>query len=206
MYIYYIGNYFIIETHMQNRKPLIFIILILFLISCSNKRWDVVKIDSEISKNSIYKELEKQEEISPPFNESEPYAKRTSDVAYFSGEKINLKQKFPRLNKCNAHFSKSDTLVINIGLWNGYVGSGFIINFKNKKFYTEPYYSTHLPNEDKVKPVHEIIYQKLTLDKSSYKIGDSLYGNIEFKSIEKDDFGNKKEHFGKGSFRTKITR
>jgi hypothetical protein len=60
--------------------------------------------------------------------------------------------------------------------------------------------------DDEIEPTHKLIYQKLTLDKPNYKLGDSLYGKIEFKSIETDSNGETKEHFGKGNFRTKVKK
>jgi hypothetical protein len=35
-----------------------------------------------------------------------------------------------------------------------------------------------------IKRTHKIIYQKLTLDKLNYKVSDSPYGKIDFKSVE----------------------
>jgi hypothetical protein len=103
-------------------------------------------------------------------------------------------------------FFHSDTLLINIGIGNGFGGHGFIISYKSKKFYTEPYFSTDVIYSDKVEPTYKIVYQKLILDKASYSSGDSLYGHIDFKSIETDKEKNTTEHFGKGYFRTKVTK
>ena len=47
-----------------------------------------------------------------------------------------------------------------------------------------------------------MIYQKLTLDKPVYKIGDNLYGKIDFKVLEIDQDRNKINHSGDGYFRT----
>jgi hypothetical protein len=38
-----------------------------------------------------------------------------------------------------------------------------------------------------IKRTHKIIYQKLTLDKLNYKVSDSPYGKIDFKSVEKPE-------------------
>ena len=133
--------------------------------------------------------------------------KRTSDVAYFGGHKLNLEDdKYSKLNNCRAYFFHSDTLSINIGIGNGFGGQGFIISYKNKNFYTHPYFWTDVIIEGEVEPKYEIVYQKLTLDKPTYSLGDSLYGYIDFKSVETDNYMNTIKHFGKGYFRTKITK
>ena len=43
-------------------------------------------------------------------------------------------------------------------------------------------------------------------DKAKYAVGDSLYGSIDFKSIETDDRNVKIEHLGVGNFRAKVTK
>jgi len=181
------------------------------LISCRDKKQiiltDVAKINAEISKDSIYNELDKQQEV---FSEGENFDssfKKSSDVAYFFGEKIDLqKNHYAKLNNCRAYFFRKDTLSINIGIGNGFTSNGFIINYKNKHFYTQPFYSTDVVGLDDHESSYKIIYENLVLDKLNYEIGDSLYGNIEFKSIETDMDGKAIEHFGKGSFRTKVKK
>jgi|SRR5882724_5972625 len=185
-------------------------ILILFsvcLTHCNNKKethqWSDAHIDAQISKDLIYQQLNAQEEIRSPMEKRDSFMKRTSDVAYFKGEKIDFKDdKYSKFNNCRAYFH-SDTLAINIGIGNGFAGQGFLINYKNEKFYTEPYYYTDVITGE-ADPTYKIVYQKLTLDKSGYKAGDSLYGKIEFKSLETDHDGTKIEHFGKGNFRAKV--
>jgi hypothetical protein len=136
--------------------------------------------------------------------EQDSLMKRTSDVEYFGREK--LYKEYSKLNNCRAFFFKSDTLSINIGISSSHAGDGFIIKYKDKKFYTKPYYWDDVIMPGEVEPTYKIVYQKLTLDKINYKEGDSLYGKIEFKSIETDEYLKKTEHFGKGSFRTKIKK
>ena len=140
------------------------------------------------------------------FEKQDSLTRRTSDVSYFSGKKIDLSHKrYAKYNNCRAYFYHSDTLSINIGIGDGYSAHGFIIDYKDKKFHTQAYHSTDVIIEGEVEPIHKIIYQKLTLDKSGYTVGDSLFGKIEFQSIETDEKGEETEHFGKGSFRTKVS-
>jgi hypothetical protein len=196
--------------NLNDIKRLFLVIIIVSLTNCNTKqetdKWDNVKINSNISKESIYSTLDKQEEIYG-FELEDSLMKRTSDVAYFSGEKINLlDDKYSKLNNCRAQFNKSNILIINIGISNGFSGWGFTISYRNKKFYTEPYSFTDMVIPDEVEPTYQIIFQKLTLDKANYKLGDSVYGRVEFKSIETDKENKKIEHFGIGNFRTKVKR
>ena len=177
--------------------------------NCQNKKqkwqWDSASIDPTIVNNYSYKQLDKESEVFSVFENQDSTLKRTSGVAYFTNGNSELSDSnYAILNNCRAHFSHSDTLFIKIGFGDGFVGKGFIINYKDKKFYTEPYYFTDLIIEGETLPVYELIYQKLTLDKPKYKVGDSLYGKIDFKSIEIDQARNKINHSGKGYFRTKI--
>ena len=187
------------------------ILTVVFLTNCDHKnnreneinQWDEINVDPSISKNSIYRQLDKEEEIFSAFEEGS-LMKRTSDVEYFGREK--LYKNLSKFNNCRAFFFKSDTLSINIGISSGHAGDGFIIKYKGKKFYTEPYSWTDAIMIGEDGPKYEIVYQKLTLDKISYKVDDSLYGKIEFKSIETSEHFGKTEHFGKGSFRTKVKK
>ncbi len=170
-------------------------------------QWDNAVIDTNISKDTVYGRLDKVKEIFSALEKIDSSMKRTSDVEYLTGKKINPGEySNSKYNNCRAYYFHSDTLSINIGIGNGFGGQGFIINYKDNKFYTEPYFSTDVIYPGEVEPSYKIVYQKLLLDKASYSLGDSLYGYIDFKSIETDKENNKTEHFGKGYFRTKVTK
>ena len=181
------------------------------LLFCSSKKvnnqWDIVEIDSTIPKNSIYRFLDTQQEIILGLVETDSLMKKSSDVMYNVSNQQNLEQeKHLNNNNCRAYFFNSDILSINIGISDGFCGEGFIINYKNKRFYTEPYYFTDVIFLNKVEPTYKIIYQNLILDKPIYSLGDSMYGYIDFKSIETKNGKKLTEHFGKGYFRTKVTK
>lgn len=171
-------------------------------------KWNEAEIKDSISKASVYARLDSQNEIFSVFEKQDTLMKRTSDVAYFfTGEKIDLKDSgYSKLNNCKAYYFHSDTLLINIGIGNGLTDRGFVIRYKNRNFYTEPYFSTDIVMEHQKEPIYKILYQKLILDKAHYKIGDSLYGRIEFKSIETTTDNRKQEHFGIGNFRAKVRK
>ena len=185
------------------------VLCIAIVISCrgkhQNKLWGNATIDSAISNNIIYQQLDQEKEVSSVLDIQDTLAKRTSGVAYFTKGHVNLSDSSSaRLNNCRAYFSNGEILTINIGIGNGFGGWGFVINFKNGMFYTEPYYSTDVDDPEDPAPVFNVAYQKLALNKATYERGDSLYGNIDFKCTEIDQHGNEISHNGSGYFRTVI--
>lgn len=199
----------IVYMNIYSLKHLLLLIFIsIFIASCISKKerpvWNNVLFDATISKSPIYMELDKQKDFFSAHEKQDSLLKRTSDVKYVSG-KLNITDtNSMKLNNCRAYYHHSDTLLIDIGVNSGLGGFGFLIRHKDKKFYTEPYYYTDLYIPDEPEPNYKIVYQQLTLDKYVYKPGDSLYGYINFKSIETDKDNNKTEHWGKGYFRTRI--
>jgi hypothetical protein len=189
------------------QKPVLFLFVLALLHSCKNnsdfEKWDWVTTDSKIDENKIYKELNKQKEIFFML-EKRDSSKRSSDVYYFAGENLNFKDQYSKNYNCEAYFPLSDTLIINIGQNSLFRGKGFKINLIDNKFHIQTYETSDLIDEFEVLPTYKIIYQKLILDKANYKIGDSLFGKVEFKSIETDQDNNQIQHFGKGYFRTKV--
>jgi hypothetical protein len=182
---------------------LLLIFLSIFTASCISKKerpvWNNATFDATISMAPIYTQLDKQKEFFSAHEKQDSLSKKTSAVKYVS-KNINT----DGINNCRAYYNQSDTLWIDIGISTGLGATGFIIKYKNKKFYTDPYYFTDLIT-DEPEPTYKIVYQQLTLNKSVYKSGDSLYGHISFKSIETDNNNNKSEHMGKGYFRTIVT-
>jgi hypothetical protein len=170
--------------------------------SCISKKdppvWNNATIDATISKSPAYIELDKQKEFFSFHEKQDSLLKKTSEVKYVS-KNINSEG----FNNCRAFYNKSDTLWIDIGIATGFTATGFNIKYKDKTFYTQPYYFTDVITDEPA-PNYKIAYQKLTLDKSVYKPGDSLYGYINFKSIETDNNNNRSEHLGKGYFRAKV--
>ena len=104
------------------------------------------------------------------------------------------------------YFHLSDTLSINIGLGTGFSERGFVIKYKDRKFHTQPYFSTDAITPGEPGPTYKIVYQQLTLDKPSYKPGDCLYGHIHFKSIETSKDNNTTQHLVEGYFRARVTK
>ena len=185
------------------------IVIITSLESCISSKQvykpEELIIDPTISTAAIYNELDKQDEILSFMEKSDSFPKRSSDVTYSPGKNIIYKSNIKNYN-CRAYyfpFFHADTLLINIGSGNGFAGRGFIINYKDNRFYVKPYYYTCTPSKENVE--YKLIYQKLILDKPKYKEGDSLYGKVDFKIIENNKY-RKQEHKGEGYFRAKVTK
>lgn len=196
---------------LKNAKHWSFLIFFSILIAnCTSKKdlsiWNKATFDASISRAPIYIQLDKQKELFSAFEKQDSLFKKTSDVEYSSGKPMSVGEfNNLKVNNCRAYYHQSDTLAINIGIGTGFGGQGFIILYKDKKFYTEPYFSTDVIIPGEPESVYKIVYQKLILDKPTYKLGDSLYGYINFKSIEIDKNKGTTEHWGKGYFRTRIT-
>ena len=186
-------------------KPSLFLIIFLFFCSCKKEKtivWGNADFDSKISGNPIYQKLNTQKEILAVY-EHDTSMRRTSDVIFTKEyDGANPLQSSKHYN-CRSYYFNPEILTINIGLGSGLGGDGFIINYKNGKFYTEPYYYTDLEEDKKKEPVYQLIGQTLTLDKSQYKLGDSLYGNINFHILEINE-GRQTELCANGFFRTKV--
>jgi len=190
-----------------NFKRLLLILFLYLAFTCChikrrNEHWDKAEINPKIKTDSGYLLLDKQKEVFSFGETTDTLLKRSSGVAYFSDE-LPYNNAFAHLNNCRAHFINADTLVIVIGVGNGFSGEGFVIRVKDGRFYTRPYHYTDAVMHG-TKPVYTNVYQKLVLDKSGYITGDSLYGMINFKSIETDGYFNKVEHIGKGIFRVRL--
>lgn len=202
----------IADTNKISQLSLLILISV-FLMDCNSKKrdldWSIVTIDVNISKQPIYLQLDKEKEIFSAFEKNDSSIKRTSDVEYVIGREIypgEPSYQNSKYNNCRAYFLHLDTLLISIGIGSGFGAQGFTIKYKDSKFYTEPYYLTDVIRVGEVKPTYKLIYQRLILNKPIYKLGDSLYGRIEFRSIETDKNKKKIEHTGKGYFRTKVTQ
>ena len=188
-------------------KLSLFIVLFASLFSCKKGKtivWNDVNFDSKISGNPVYQKLNTQKEILAVY-EHDTSMRRTSDVTFtkeYGG--VNPLQSSKHYN-CRSYYFNPEILTINVGLGSGLGGDGFIINYKNGKFYTEPYYYTDLEEDKKKEPVYKLIGQTLTLDKSQYHLGDSLYGKIDFHILEINE-GRETGLCANGFFRTKISK
>lgn len=185
--------------------------IILLLNSCKKNNSNVV-IDSEISKNQVYKKLNSQKEN---FSQIEIWpkdstSKKTSDVSYLTTSPDEIidknKLKLTKHFNCRPYFVNSDTLYIEIALANESSRRGFTISYNYPKFKIETFKTSDAKVFGIPFPEEKIIFQKLILDKNHYKINDSIFGYVDFKSIEKDYDGIITNHSGKGYFRSIVRR
>ncbi len=187
------------------------------LFSCAvnkERKWANVTIDKSLNKdwNMNYREKEDTNIVmrNEIYNQSQL---KTIHVSYF---KLGRRDKEhwienESINNCQVSIPKSDSLVIRIGYdFIGLGGSGFVIHFKNRKFYVLPYEHYSCGSSSMwPRPEYKIRVQELVLDKPSYNIGDSLYGRVYFHITETKKYlkelghyGKKKnEHYASGNFR-----
>ncbi|OQP62873.1 hypothetical protein A3860_26545 [Niastella vici] len=126
------------------------------------KQWAFASVNPTIANNAIYSQLDKENEVFSIYEDRDSSKKRTSGVAYFTKGHVNLSDSnAARFNNCRSYFYH-DILLINIGIGNGVGGYGFTIHYKDRKFYTEPYYITDIVIPDKPEPNFEVVrLQKL---------------------------------------------
>ena len=166
--------------------------------------WNEIRIDSTIPQSPIYQQLDKQDEILSVGETHDSFPKKTNDVAYFTGAKINFSDTtYSKQYNCRAYLL-TDTLNIDIGFGTGFGGYGFVVSCYNKKFNVRPYLVMDIVDPDTPKPTFEIVYQHLALDKPNYKPGDSLFGKIDFKIMETNHYQSHFQHVAKGFFRAKV--
>ncbi|MFT4203482.1 MAG: hypothetical protein QM610_06160 [Chitinophagaceae bacterium] len=173
-------------------------------ISTDKEQWGFVKIDSNLVKDREYKDLDKEEEIYSLYETEIPNAKRSSGVFYTTDDRDSL-DTFARYFNCRAYLDSNNQLLIKVGIGGGGGARGFTITYRNKRFYTKPFYFTDVVYDNEVKPTYSISHQYLSLNKSIYRVGDSLYGKIDFKIFEMSGENINRVHLALGYFRSKVS-
>jgi hypothetical protein len=100
--------------------------------------------------------------------------------------------------RCISYFNH-DTLVIDNSINSGFSGKGVSIKYTGQKLSSYIYEFADMVTDEK-EPTLTIEKQKLTLDKSKYSVGDSLYGHIYLRMIDE----KKVKYYSQGFFRAKI--
>lgn len=180
-------------------------ILITIIISCqSPKKLDLNGCGSVSFNEAITENFSFQSLYSSPqtiFTFTNGSARDTCGVACINenarGDSFNP----PVYYRCHAIID-ADTLFIDIGSNSLWSGTGFTIEYANNKSVTRPYSWVH--NNSGIPFRNDtIINQQLTLQKSTYITGDSVFGKISFDIIG-DYQGKKKEYHRQGLFRGKV--
>ena len=190
-------------------KKLSRVLLFLGLISCEKQKdhyWSKVDFDNKISINLAYSKMDEEGFVSLSDN---PKVRKTNNVKY-NEKDLNRTDNLDMNNTfenfvCSANLNHSDTLFIDIGLHSWFSSSGFLITYFDSNFITQPYSYMDIIMENETRPTYKILSQKLTLDKASYAVGDSIYGSVEFRIIEINGTLQTR-HAANGFFRTKITK
>lgn len=165
--------------------------------------WSYANIDSNLVHNPAYKELDKEKEICLSYIKGVPIGKRSSGVSYTTANKDSL-DNFSRYYNCQSFLDSNNKLLINIGMGNGFVAKGFTVRYFDRQFSTKPFYFEDVIIENAPKPVYRISSQYLSLNKSTYNIGDSLYGKIDFEIFEMSGENINRKHVAHGYFRSKV--
>lgn len=183
----------------------IFAIFGISIIICCNSKtddWNVTSFDQGITENDSIKLMNNLYDPEEFYDDSISVNKKTSLIIYDNDYNKNI---------CSAKII-NDTLNINLGYSTGFSSKGFNILYYNKKYKIKPYYGTDIiaitldenGKEIPEKPSqHFFSKQKFILNKTDYKKGDSIYGFVDFSSLEINK-GKKFTHKGRGYFQTVI--
>ena len=159
-------------------------------------KWDSVIIDSNISKNSVYKKIDHQ--IVSLFSTIHKEEKYTNNVI-FSFDENATKIENSNYHNCTVYFD-GPFLIISFKSGDGFSGGGYNFKILNGRFRAESYSYTDNPSFFDNKLYDKIVFQKLILNKENYKSGDSIFGKIDLKVQESNGL-QKSFQYGKGYFR-----
>ncbi len=184
-----------------------YFILGMFFLECTPKEQTQTglgkfSVDTNLSKHDIFKNLSEYPELKLFNHEKMESATRTAHII----QKISYSDTFYHPSgsfhfedyKCKAEY-QGDTLFIWLNNNNGYFGNGVLAEVIRNRFLIKDIDPKTLKGE--VTFIHSTpTYQKLILNRSTFKRGDSIYGFIEYTS--KIDSTITKNFVG--YFRTKI--
>ncbi len=164
--------------------------------------FNTYKIDSHLNKISIFKKMNKMPEILDFNLKPNEKLKRSTVMILQTNNSLDFSKTYEdSIFNCTAKFINPNEILINIGYKNIDSEDGFNIKVQKNDYFIEPY--IYLVKSDKDKKIfNTIIKQELTLNKASYKKGDSLYGKSQF-LIRQTSMQNDTIYFrGKGFFRS----
>jgi len=184
---------------------LILVGMIFYFYSSVYSKLTPATVNSNIRNENIFRVMDKQKEI---INGTEIYdsipRRKSSTVLFYTDKKPVTKEELEiaSFNNCRAINRKGKTR-ITIGFSSGYSGGGYEIDYLLGKFKLQPYSFTDVLPDRSKEPDYKILKQDITLDKAYYKVGDSIYGKIDF-IMENNNFPKKILIYGNGYFRTKV--
>lgn len=182
------------------KKALVIMIICGMFSSCKQER--TAEINSKFAVNAVIQKFEVDYNIIPD-SISKKFKKfnLNNDVVCLQNMGFGLRsaQSRNRDYHSNAFLGENDTLNIWINNFNGNFGNGILLKVFDDKFYIKsvnPKVIKGIKFED-----YELKNQKLILNKTNFKKGDSLFGYLFFNCFA-DSTKNKKME---GFFQTKIS-
>ncbi len=163
-------------------------------------------IDSNIKNEKIFRVMDSQKEI---INGTEIYdsipRKKSSTVLFYADQKPKTPEeiKIAGFNNCRAR-KKDGKIRISIGFSSGYSGGGYDIDYLYGRYKINPYSFTDVVPDNSPELEFKMLKQNVILNKRFYKVGDSIYGKIDFVLEHNNSPPNKHIVYGNGYFRTKI--
>lgn len=171
--------------------------------------------DSLIKNDSVFQKLDSIVEIKMPHAKAEDNQKRSLELYHYSTTNNQIADQFHiqgltkdigKISIARAYLNRSGKLIVKIGFTTGFEEEGFKLCLFQGKFYTIPYYSDDIISEEDKESLNYPFFQKLTLNKSTYMLGDSIYGRIAFRSIFYNKYQEASKHDVSGYFRAKIEK
>ncbi len=180
-----------------------------------NRFWDVFQIDTSLKHLPVFKKLDSVPEIQQMFEQLEEGQKRSVAMDHYETElgyvsdaaSAYVTRNFSEVLVCHAYLNRDeDTLWLNIGFGTGFSGWGTTVYITKNVFKTMPYYFDDIVDMDEKEPLNFPFSQSLILNRRHYKMGDSIFGYVGFKSIYYNEYEIPSKHNVKGFFRTKVNK
>lgn len=181
-----------------NKIILFFLILILFLSfkNLDKKYYSKFQVDKKIKYSQEFKKMNRENELKMGIDKEMPKTKRSAKVIYDGMEEL----------RCLAKINVKNQIEISIYNNDGFGTMGFDILLNKNKFKIDPFLTNDIGgNHDYYD--YDIKKQILILNKKDFKVGDSIFGFIDFEVNEL--YKNEESYrpsFGKGYFRTEVKK
>ena len=199
----------------MKNKLLLIAIITLFILSCNKDKTIInpedleidkkIKVNPNIKEDTAFKFLNTLPETYNFLDEVIPNARKTSNVHFNYGKDVEPAEHYYSVNnKTDALKKGNDSLIISIGTADGYSGNGVNLIIKDNVFRSIYYRFIDVSSYDDKKPKNIILSQDLILDKLNYRVDDSIYGHISFKSQYINERSDTIIVVAKGHFRAKV--
>lgn len=162
---------------------LIFFVLFSCAKKSSSEKFSKIVINEDIQKNDTIKLLSKYPELQNVFRKNENDKKRSAYILQtliFNSKNSSLYNKKEYFDNYISEVKKvGDTLEIALNNNNGYFGNGILIKCFNGNYFIKNFDPNVLHNKQKLVD-YELLKEKLILNRSDLKKGDSIFGFINY--------------------------